>query len=93
MIRDSVRDAQGLAFGKLHDKETGFSCAIGSFFDRNPKLALHSNLIDEVATYNDSIPKNVAPRTRRNRVLAWLNWKLDVLAARVSKAKKRRNAA
>ena len=83
LIRDAVKDAQGLIHGKLHGD--GMSCAIGSFWDRNPNLALYTDVIDEVAMINDSIPANVAPRTRRNRVLAWLNWKLKVMAGEPAK--------
>jgi hypothetical protein len=81
MIRDSVRRRERLIFGKLNDGY-GEHCAIGCFFADNPKLALQSKIIDEVATYNDSIPKHVSAITRKRKVLEWLNFKLRVLASR-----------
>lgn len=78
MIRDSVRRRERLIHGRLHDGH-GAHCAIGSFFTDNPKLALSTKLIDEVAAYNDSIPPHVSERTRKRKVLAWLNFKLRAL--------------
>ena len=78
MIRDAVRDSNGLIHGQLH--KDGASCAIGAFFDRNRDVGLRSDLIDEVAAYNDSIPPRITMKQRRRKVLAWLNWKLKVLA-------------
>jgi len=77
MIRDSVRRRQALAYGKLHDGD--LSCAIGCFFDDNKNLALKTTIVDEVAAYNDSIPAHVSPKTRKRRVLEWLNAKLRVM--------------
>lgn len=79
MIRDAVRAQDGLIYGAMHNKY-GEHCAIGSFFDANPKLALSEKIIDEVAAYNDSIPPTASLRTRKRKVLAWLNFKLRVLA-------------
>ncbi len=79
MIRDSVRRRDRLIHGRLHDGK-GAHCAIGSFFTDNPKLALNTDLIDEVAAYNDSIPAHASPKERRRKVLAWLNFKLRALA-------------
>ena len=76
MIRDAVREQPGLIKGKLHSE--GMHCAIGSFFAKNPKLALPSELVDEVAMFNDSVQTS-SPRVRKNKVLAFLNFKLDVL--------------
>lgn len=81
MIRDSVERREGLIHGALRTP-LGV-CAIGAFFDDNPKLALDNGLIDEVAAYNDSIPRTVPQRERRNRVLRWLTAKLDTMRARV----------
>lgn len=80
MIRDAVRGREQLIHGKLHDH--GQSCAIGAFWDANPKLSLPTGLIDEVAMYNDSIPPHISPRTRKRKVLEWLNFKLRVLAGK-----------
>lgn len=78
MIADSVARQTQLVHGQLHDMH-GHSCAVGAFFNDNPKAVLHSALIDEIATYNDSMP-DVTRRERRNRVLRWLRWRLKVLA-------------
>lgn len=78
MIRDSVERRSGLIHGKLWDGQGGF-CAIGAFFEDNPKLSLQNGLIDEVAAYNDSIPKGVGAYERRNKVLRWLTAKLEWL--------------
>jgi len=82
MIRDSVARRHTLIWGRLEDRE-GHVCAIGAFFADNGGKALNSALVDEVAAYNDSVPPSVPDRERRNKVLEWLNWKLDVLAGRV----------
>jgi hypothetical protein len=78
MIRDSVARRKELIYGRLRDGKGGV-CAIGGFWDDNPKIALHSSLIDEVAAYNDSIPPTCTPKSRQRRVLRWLRWKLRVL--------------
>ncbi len=73
MIYNAVKSKAALIHGTLHAQ--GESCAIGSFWDVNPKLTLHESLIDEVAAVNDSMP-NVSARQRRSVVLRWLRWKL-----------------
>lgn len=80
MIRDAVRRRDELIAGRLSDGHGG-ACAVGSFWDDNPTIALDEKVIDEVARYNDSV-KTSSPRVRRAKVLQWLNWKLQVLAAR-----------
>jgi hypothetical protein len=88
MIRDSVRRRDRLVYGTLDDG-VGNHCAIGAFFEDNPKLALPCSLIDEVAAYNDSIPKTASEKTRQREVLKWLNFKLRVLAGLNPFTKKR----
>lgn len=73
MVYNAVRTKEKLIHGQLH--AWGESCAIGSFFDVNPKCALYETFIDEVAAVNDSVPKASA-RQRRTHVLRWLRWKL-----------------
>jgi hypothetical protein len=73
MIYNAVRSKQGLIAGALH--KNGEACAIGSYFDANPRTALDYHLIDEVAAVNDS-GRSVTPRQRRLIVLRWLRWKL-----------------
>lgn len=79
MIRDSVERRPGLLYGKLNDGN-GHYCAIGAFWHDNPKLALPGGLVDEVAAYNDSIPKSASMYVRRNKVLRWLTKKLAYLS-------------
>jgi hypothetical protein len=73
MVYNAVKSKDRLIHGKLH--AYGESCAIGSFWDVNPKVSLPTELIDEVAAVNDSLP-NATPRQRRLHVLRWLRWKL-----------------
>lgn len=73
MVYNAVRSKDRLIHGKLH--AWGESCAIGSFWDVNPKCALNPSFIDEVAAVNDSLPK-ATPRQRRLHVMRWLRWKL-----------------
>ena len=73
MLYNAVKSKDRLIHGKLHSR--GESCAIGSFWDVNPKCSLNYALIDEVAAVNDSLP-SATPRQRRIHVLRWLRWKL-----------------
>jgi hypothetical protein len=73
MVYNAVQSKHALIHGRLH--AFGESCAIGSFWDVNPKCALPSAFIDEVAAVNDSLPSATA-RQRRAHVLRWLRWKL-----------------
>ena len=75
MIRDAVERKERLIKGQYHDH--GESCAVGAFFDDNPNLAMHTAVVDEVATYNDSV--RGTERQRRDKVLAWLNAKIAYL--------------
>lgn len=76
MVYNAVKSKERLISGKLH--AGGESCAIGSFFDANPKCALSYKLIDEIAAVNDSFV-DVTPRQRRILMLRWLRWKLSML--------------
>jgi hypothetical protein len=80
MIRDSVERRTGLIHGRLHSASG--SCAIGAYFDDNPNTALKTAIVDEVAAYNDSIPKTVTMRERRNRVLRWLTARIEYMRGR-----------
>ncbi len=73
MVYNAVKAKQVLIDGKLHAH--GESCAIGAFWDQNPKCNLYTDFIDEVAAVNDSLP-NASGKQRRNLVLRWLKWKL-----------------
>lgn len=78
MIRDSVERRGGLIHGHLRTNQG--VCAIGAFFDDN-NVCLKTNIVDEVAAYNDSIPKTVSMRERRNRMLRWLTARIDYMRA------------
>lgn len=79
LIRNSVARRRSLIFGRLHDGYGGH-CAIGAFWEDNPKATLHAALIDEVAAVNDSIPKSATPHQRWKKVNEWLRFKVAALA-------------
>lgn len=74
MIYTAVEKRDGLIHGKLHDGDN--HCAIGSYWDDNPNLALPGGMVDEVAMVNDSVPHMTAVQ-RRAYVLKWLKWQLQ----------------
>lgn len=76
MTLNAIRTKNGLVHGKLHD--CGESCAVGSYFDVNPKVCYPGGLTDEVAAVNDSMP-NGTPRQRKLMVMRWLKWRLAQL--------------
>ena len=79
LIRDSVARRRTLIHGRLHDG-LGHHCAIGCFWADNPHATLHSSLIDEVATVNDSLPPTASAQERWKKVNSWLRFKLRMLA-------------
>jgi hypothetical protein len=83
LIRDSVERRKILIHGRLRDN--GGRCAIGAFFEDNPQCSLNSDLIDEVATVNDSLGPKATPKERWEKVRSWLRWKLRVLSVQASK--------
>lgn len=72
MVYNAVKSKRELISGRLHAH--GESCAIGSFWDVNPKCSLYGYFIDEVAAVNDSFCGT--PKQRRHHMLRWLRWKL-----------------
>lgn len=76
MVYTAVQARHGLVHGKLQDH--GEYCAIGSYFATNARTALPTDLIDEVAAINDSVP-HLTERQRRLHVMKWLRWKLSTL--------------
>jgi hypothetical protein len=84
LIHDSVARRHDLIFGRLRDGQGGY-CAIGAFWEDNPKAALNSDLIDEVATVNDSVPLTATPHERWKKVNSWLRWKIRILAQKGTK--------
>lgn len=79
LIMESVKARRALIYGKLDDAYGGH-CALGCFWADNPKAALNTALIDEVAAVNDSVPPSATPQERWKKVNGWLRWKLKVLA-------------
>lgn len=76
MILNAIEQQRGLIHGKL--EADGEFCAIGSYFEVNDKTCLPSDLIDEVAAVNDSMP-HMTPVQRKKRMMQWLKWKLAAL--------------
>lgn len=79
LIRDAVAKRRSLIHGSLHDGK-GHHCAIGAFWTDNPKVALNSRLIDEVAAVNDSVPPTATAHERWKKVNSWLRFKLKSMA-------------
>lgn len=77
MILAAVERSDGLIHGRLTDGH-GDYCAIGEYFETNPKTALANLLIDEVAAVNDSVP-HLTMKQRKTYVRRWLRWKLAQL--------------
>jgi len=76
MILNAVESRRGLIAGRLEAQ--GEYCSIGAYFHVNPRTALPTDIIDEVAMVNDSLV-NVTPFQRRQRMRCWLRWKLAQL--------------
>lgn len=58
---------------------------MGQFWTENPKAAVSSSLVDEVAAVNDSIPPTATPHERWRKVNSWLRFKIASLAGKQSK--------
>ena len=80
LIRDAVARRRMLIHGKL-DGPHGTHCALGAFWADNPKAVLNTQLVDEVAAVNDSVPPTGSPKERWKKMNEWLRWKVKVLAA------------
>jgi uncharacterized protein YdaU (DUF1376 family) len=80
LVRDAVERRRQLAYGKLHDG--GLDCAMGAFWRDNPNAVVHSRVIEEIATVNDSIKPSTpnAAKLRWQKVRSWLRWKVRVMA-------------
>lgn len=79
LIRDSVARRRTLAYGRLHDNN-GRHCAMGCFWEDNPKLSPSWSLLEEVAAVNDSLPRTATPQQRWKKVMEWLRFKTASLA-------------
>lgn len=78
LIFQSVAKRRELIHGRLQDGYGGH-CAIGCFWEDNPKATLNTTLIDEVAAVNDSIPPSATAKERWKAVNSWLRWKLKMV--------------
>ncbi len=76
-VLGAVESQKGLIHGKLDDF-TGAHCALGSYYAAHPKQAFPSEMIDEIASVNDSVP-NATPLQRKKFVIKWLKWKLSTM--------------
>lgn len=76
MTLNAVKAQDGLAHGTLH--RNGLSCAVGSYFDVNPKACYPAQLTDDVAAMNDSMPC-ATPRQRKAMMIRWLKWRLRTI--------------
>lgn len=81
LLRDSVARRRGLIHGRLRDGR-GHTCAMGAFWDDNPKLTVSWKLLDEVAAVNDSVPPTASPQERWKKVNSWLRFKIKALTVR-----------
>lgn len=81
LIRDSVARRKRLIYGRLHGPD-GDHCALGTFWEDNPKAVLNTSLIDEVAAVNDSVPPSATPQERWKKVNSWLRFKIASLTRR-----------
>lgn len=79
LIRDAVAHRRSLIYGRLRDGKGG-TCAMGAFWADNPGVTVPSDLVDEVAAVNDSVPKNALPSVRWRKVNEWLRFKIASLA-------------
>jgi hypothetical protein len=70
LIRDSVARRRSLIFGRLHDGRGGH-CAMGCFWQDNPRAVVNASLVEEVAAVNDSLPKTATPHDRWKKVNGW----------------------
>jgi hypothetical protein len=79
LIRESVARRKTLIYGMLHGPN-GEHCALGCFWEDNPKAILNTTLVDEVAAVNDSVPPGASPKVRWKKVNSWLRFKIASLA-------------
>lgn len=79
LIRDAVAKRRTLIYGRLHDGEGGH-CAMGAFWTDNPRAVVNTEVVDEVAAVNDSIPPTATAQERWKKVNSWLRWKLRILS-------------
>lgn len=72
----SVKRRRTLSYGKLDAKDG--HCAMGCFWEDNPKITVPTATVDVIALINDSVPPTATRSERRRHVLRWLEYKLDI---------------
>lgn len=75
-VYNAVKKRRILGYGKLRSSQG--LCAMGCFWDDNPKFAAPSSVVEMVAAVNDSVPPTATRRERRRHVLRWLEHKLGL---------------
>jgi hypothetical protein len=85
LIRDAVQRRRGLIHGRL-DGPAGAHCALGAFWEDNPRLTLDWEVVEEVAAVNDSLGPQATPKDRWSKVMSWLRWKVRVMALKSNAA-------
>jgi hypothetical protein len=83
-ILAAVDSQDGLLHGKLDGR--GAHCAIGSYFAMHKNQSIPTEIVDEVASINDSVPK-LSMAQRKEFVKRWLKWKLQQFGFRYRTAK------
>lgn len=73
LIRDAVARRGSLIHGQLYAGNK--HCALGAFWIDNPNATLNTELVDEVAAVNDSVPLGTQ-KARWKKVNEWLRWKV-----------------
>jgi hypothetical protein len=86
LIRDSVAKRRELIHGCLNDGR-GNHCAMGAFWEDNPKISVKSGVVDEVAAINDSLGPNASAKDRWKKVNQWLRFKIASLTKKAASAK------
>jgi hypothetical protein len=76
-VLGAIQCQKGLIHGKL-DNHLGEHCALGSYFAAHKNQAFPTEIIDTIASVNDSVPR-ATPLQRKRFVERWLKWKLSCL--------------
>ena len=88
LITEAVAKRRALIRGHL-DGPGGTHCALGWFWVDNPKAAIGTDLIEEVAAVNDAFTDGTTtPQERWKKVMSWLRWRKRVLATSAPTARK-----
>lgn len=81
LLRDSLSKRKQLIHGKLDDG-SGNHCAMGAFWEDNPRITVPSEIVDEVAAVNDSLGAGATMQERWKKVNSWLRFKIAALTAK-----------